>query len=114
MPFITSGGALVYDELIRQRIAARVSSRAPGFSQNDPVFEVDRVVLEKAVALFRERSQQYTSYSSNKSWSASSGSKSWNSSNNSGSNHSWKPGRSVPWMKRPHSGGGGDWKRGKR
>ena len=46
---------LFYDELIRQRMAARVLAKAPGYSQDVAEFEIDRTALEKTVVLFRER-----------------------------------------------------------
>ena len=49
------GVAVIYDELVRQRIATRVASKAPGFSQDTPVTEVDRNMLERAQAVYKDR-----------------------------------------------------------
>ena len=49
------GVAVIYDELVRRRISTRVAAKATGYSQNNPVLEVDKVLVEKATAVYELR-----------------------------------------------------------
>ena len=40
--------AVIYDELVRQRKATRAASKAPNFSPDNELLEVDRTLLERA------------------------------------------------------------------
>ena len=87
------------DELVRKRMAERVLSRAPGFSQDDLVLEVDNKMLERATALYRERGEAMSVYNQNHSQQG---------------HQKWTGQKKLPWDgKRQHSWGqgGSGWKK---
>ena len=50
--------AVIYDELVRQRMATRAASKAPNFSPDDELLEVDRTLLERATETYQHPSKE--------------------------------------------------------
>ena len=47
-----AGVAVIYDELVRRHMATRVAVKATGYSQDTPMLEVGKSVVEKTVTAY--------------------------------------------------------------
>ena len=102
---------MLYDELMRKRMAERVMSRAPRFSVDDPVQHIDNALLDKATAMYRERGEALAG-----SRQAQSSQQNYQKPHNHQGPHKWSGPKKLPWDgKRAQSYGQGDgsWKKHK-
>ena len=60
---VTSIQTNSYDELVRRRMSTRVAAKATGYSQDTPMLEVDKALVEKATATYELNSYGATEMS---------------------------------------------------